>query len=75
LKEALVPDGPGLGGDAVTRLVAGVKACGRADGGWRSLAGWHTPGRALFLSQVRGCTPSVGSHAQPGLIVSECFAV
>ena len=70
-----MPEGSGLGGDAVIRQVSGVQVCGRPDGGCRSLVGRHMPGRALFLSQVRGRTPSVGSHAQPGLIVSECFAV
>jgi hypothetical protein len=28
LKETLVPDGAGLGGDAVMPLVVGVQACG-----------------------------------------------
>jgi len=29
----------------------------------------------LFLSQVRAHVPSVGGHAQPGFIVSECLAM
>ena len=60
-----MPDGSGLGGDAVMSLVSGVQACGWAGGGCRSLACLHTPARALFLSQVRVHVPSVGSHAQP----------
>ena len=52
-------------GDAVMPLVLGVQACGRADGGWRSPAALHKPGRVLFLSQVRVHVPSVGRHAQP----------
>lgn len=69
-----MPDGAGLGGDAVMSLVAGVQACGQPGELCRSPACLHTPARALFLSQVRGHVPSVGRHAQPGPIVSECFA-
>ena len=70
-----MPDGSGLGCDAVMPLVAGVQACCQSGGVCRSSACLRTPDRALFLSQVRAHVPSVGGHAQPGFIVSECFAM